>query len=85
MFRSEIFKGRNKVHNPGWENFGQRRGSFNFKVLFMVRKHIILHLGYRFEDIEWEETLLYVMASNNGLFGTGLMRFNEKQLYKKCI
>jgi hypothetical protein len=39
--------------------------------------------GYRLEGEEWEEILLYAIASNGDFFGTGMMGFSEKQLYKK--
>jgi hypothetical protein len=38
--------------------------------------------GRPIEGIEWEEALLYAMASNGDFFGTGMMKFNEKMLYK---
>jgi hypothetical protein len=41
--------------------------------------------GHRFVGIEYYEKLLYSMAPNSKLFGTGLTRFNEKQLYKKFL
>jgi hypothetical protein len=42
-------------------------------------------VGYQFDGIEYEERLLYSMAANSELFGTGLTRYNEKQLYKKFL
>jgi hypothetical protein len=43
-----------------------------------------MHPGYVFEGLSWEEELLYVMTSNCDLFGTGMFRYTEKQIYKKC-
>jgi hypothetical protein len=42
-------------------------------------------VGHQFYGIEFEEKLLYSMAANSELFGTGMNRFNEKQLYKKFL
>jgi hypothetical protein len=42
-------------------------------------------IGIRLEGREWEETLLYAMASNSDLFGMAMMRYNEKQLLKKFL
>jgi hypothetical protein len=42
-------------------------------------------VGHQFYGIEYEERLLYSMAANSELFGTGLTRYNEKQLYKKFL
>jgi hypothetical protein len=39
----------------------------------------------RLEGRELEETLLYALASNSDLFGTAMMRYNEKQLLKKFL
>jgi hypothetical protein len=39
----------------------------------------------RLEGREWEETLLYAMASNSDLFGIAMMRYNGKQLLKKFL
>jgi hypothetical protein len=42
-------------------------------------------VGHQFYDIDFEERLLYSMAANSELFGTGMTRFNEKKLYKKFL
>jgi hypothetical protein len=42
-------------------------------------------VGHQFYGIEYEERLLYSMAANSELFGTGMTRYNEKQLYKKFL
>jgi hypothetical protein len=60
-------------------------GDFKHKVLDEVRRNIILNLGHRFKCREWEETLLYSMASFSDLFGTATTRFNEKQFVKKFL
>jgi hypothetical protein len=39
--------------------------------------------GDRMEGEKWEEALLYAIASNGDLFGTGMTTYNEKALYKK--
>jgi hypothetical protein len=44
-----------------------------------------MNLGYRFEGIEFEEKLLYCMASNSDLFGTEMTRYSENQLYKNFL
>jgi hypothetical protein len=54
-------------------------------VLRRVREQIFNRLGRHFEGREWEETLLYSMAANCNVFGTGIIRFSEKQLYKKFL
>jgi hypothetical protein len=41
--------------------------------------------GHRIEGVEWEETLLYAMASNDDFFGTRMNAFNEKMLYKNFL
>jgi hypothetical protein len=58
---------------------------FRNKVLDDVRRKIIRTLGNRFTGKEWEEMLLYAMASNSGLFGTAMKRYNERQLLKKFL
>jgi hypothetical protein len=55
------------------------------KILDDARRRIIRHLGQRFEGREWEEILLYVMASNRDLFGSTMMKFREKQMLKKFL
>jgi hypothetical protein len=42
-------------------------------------------MSNRFESREWEETLLYAIASNSVLFGTAMMRNHEKQLRKNFL
>jgi hypothetical protein len=66
-----------------WDNFGYTGSSFQHRVLYNLRREIIHLVGYKFEGIEYEKKLLYSMAGNSELFGTGLTRYNEKQLYKK--
>jgi hypothetical protein len=39
----------------------------------------------RIEGREWDETLLYAMANNSDLFGTAMIRYNEKQMLKKFL
>jgi hypothetical protein len=41
--------------------------------------------GNRMEGEKWEEALLYAIASNGDLFGTGMTTYNEKMLYKKFL
>jgi hypothetical protein len=85
LFRSEIFKNRGSSSTSGYEAFGNRKGSFAMKVLYQVRCTMLRSANYRIEGIEWEETLLYAMASNGHYFGTDMIEFNEKSLYKKFI
>jgi hypothetical protein len=37
------------------------------------------------EGESWEEALLYAIASNGDLFGTGMTKYNEKMLYKRYM
>jgi hypothetical protein len=71
-----------KNDNFGYKNTGK---SFRNRMLYQLRQKIILFLGYRFQGLEFEEMLLYNMASNKDLFGTAMTRYREKQLYKKFI
>jgi hypothetical protein len=41
--------------------------------------------GIGIEGMKWEEALLYAMASNGDFFGTEMMKFNEKMLYKNFL
>jgi hypothetical protein len=59
--------------------------SFKHRVLYSLRREIIHSVDHQFYGIEFEEKLLYSMAANSELFGTGMNRFNEKQLYKKIL
>jgi hypothetical protein len=74
LFQSSIFKKRRSDDRRS--NFGYMKGSFCHKVLYEVKQRIINNLGCRFENREWEETLLYAMASNSDLFGTVMMRYH---------
>jgi hypothetical protein len=84
LFKSEIFKHR-RTNNEcyGWETFGNREGTFAKKVLYYVREEMLKKAGNRIEGENWEEALLYAIASNGDFFGTGMMNLSEKQLYKK--
>jgi hypothetical protein len=82
LFQSEIFKNRVSSSSAGWETFGNYTGTFAQKVIYMVRSRMLRCAGERINGVEWEETLLYEMASNGDYFGTGMMKFNEKMLYK---
>jgi hypothetical protein len=83
LFQGSIFKRRKK--DGVYNNFGPKHRSFADKALYELREKLIRNLGYRFESREWEETLLNVMVSNSDLFGTAMMRYHEKQLYKKFL
>jgi hypothetical protein len=85
LFQSEIFKNRGSCKIFGYECFGNKEGRFAKKVLYMVRNKIIRSAGRQIDGLEWEETLLYAMASNGDYFGTGMMKFNEKILYKNFL
>jgi hypothetical protein len=54
-------------------------------VLYDLKHEITYLLRHRFELVEYEEKLLYNMASNSEIFGTAMFRYNEKQLYKKFL
>jgi hypothetical protein len=82
---SDILKRRRTRKCDGSELFGNQTGSFAKKVLSYVRKTILNQTGNQIEDRKWEETLIYAMASNGDFIGTAMMRFNEKQLYKKFL
>jgi hypothetical protein len=64
---------------------GNRCGSFAKKVLCFVMNTILRSAGNQIKGLEWEEALLYSMASNEDYFGTGMMRYSEAQLYKKFL
>jgi hypothetical protein len=81
LFVSEIFKKRKSCEK--WNRMGE--GNFKNKVMDNVRRRIFSNLGLRFEGREWEETLLYAMASNSDLFGTAMERYNERQLLKRFL
>jgi hypothetical protein len=85
LFQSEIFKKRRSSATFGYKAFGNRKGTFTKKVLYMVRSKMLRNAGYQISGVEWEETLLYAMASNGDYFGTGMMKFNEKMLYKNFL
>jgi hypothetical protein len=50
-----------------------------------LRQETISRLGPLIDGIEFEEKLLYNMASNSEPFGKAMTRYNEKQLYKKIL
>jgi hypothetical protein len=81
LFESDIFRSR---RSPScWNHL--EICDFKHKVLDEVRRNIISNLGYRISAIEWEETLLYSMASCSDLFGTAISKYNEKQFVKKFL
>jgi hypothetical protein len=53
------------------------------QIIYELKWQIQALLGYIFEGIEFEELVLYSMASNSDLFDTGMFRYREKQLDKK--
>jgi hypothetical protein len=84
LFESDIFRNRrNNGECYGWETLGCREGTCAKKVHYFVREQLLKKAGYRIEGVEWEETLLYAIASNGDFFGTGMMALSEKQLYRK--
>jgi hypothetical protein len=85
LFRSQIFKHRRSSQSGGCEIFGTNEGSFAKKVLYYVRSEMLKGAGNTIEGESWEEALIYAIASNGDFFGTGMMKFNEKMLYKKFI
>jgi hypothetical protein len=78
LFQSEIFKYRRKEANKFY-------GGFKITVLRAIREIIFIQLTNKYGTREFEEMLLYSMAANCDMFGTGMMRFSEKQLYKKFL
>jgi hypothetical protein len=85
LFQGRLFKYRRSRRKDFCNNFGYKGSSFKHQVLYNLRREIIHMVGYQFDGIEYEERLLYSMAANSELFGTGLTRYNEKQLYKKFL
>jgi hypothetical protein len=80
LFKSSIFVHRKKQIYYAAELFGNRSGTFATKVLYFVRETILRRAGNQIGGIDWEEALLYSMASNGNYFGTGMMRYTEGQL-----
>jgi hypothetical protein len=85
LFESEIFRNRRTEQSYGWETFGTNEGLFGKKVLFYVRSEMLKGAGKCIKGVNWEEDLIYIIARNGDFFGTGMMKFNEKMLYKKFI
>jgi hypothetical protein len=85
LFRSDIFKHRRSEQSYGWETFGTYEGSFAKKVLYYVRSEMLKGAVNRIEGEKWEEALIYAIASNGDFFGTGMMKFYEKMLYKNFM
>jgi hypothetical protein len=85
LFKSDLFTNRKGQRCYGSECFSSHEGTFAKKVLYFVRETIVRRAGEQITGIDWEEALLYSMASNGDYFGTGMMRYNETQLYKKCL
>jgi hypothetical protein len=54
-------------------------------VLSELKHDIQRGLGYRFEEVDFKEKLIYSIVSNSDLFGSSMMRYKEKQLFKKCL
>jgi hypothetical protein len=42
-------------------------------------------IGYQIEELDWEEALLYAMASNGDYFDSGMTKFSEKLLDSKIL
>jgi hypothetical protein len=80
-----LFKHRNDQEKGYCDNFGYKESSLKYRVLFSLRRGIKHSVGHQFYGIEYEERLLYSMAANSELFGTGLTRYNENQLCKKFL
>jgi hypothetical protein len=85
LFKSELFVHRKRQRCFGWENFGNRNGSFAKKALSFVREMILRNAGNQIGGIDWEEALLYSIASNGDFFGKGMMKYNKAQLYKRFL
>jgi hypothetical protein len=80
LFESKLFKDRYSSFKKTGRFIG-KDDKFNNVVLAELRKEIQMGLGYRFINIEFEEKVLHAMASNCDMFGSGIFRYNEKQLY----
>jgi hypothetical protein len=64
LFKLQIFRHRRTEKCHGYEAFGNRKGTFPKRVLCESRNRIIRSAGNQIGGLEWEETLLYAMASN---------------------
>jgi hypothetical protein len=85
LFQGRLFKLRYDKEKDFYDNFGYKSSSFKHRVLYDLRRKIINFAGHEFYAIEYEEKLFYSMSANSILFGTGMTRFNQKQLYKKFL
>jgi hypothetical protein len=85
LFKSDLFINRRSQKYYGYETFGNQVGSFAKKELSFVRNEMLRSAGNQIGGLDWREALLYPMASNGDYFGTGMMKYNEKQLYKKFM
>jgi hypothetical protein len=85
LFQGRMFRCRHEKQKEVYDNFGYKSKSFKHQILFDLRHRILRGVGDEFYGIEYEEKLLYSMVANSELFGTGMTRFNEKQLYKKFL
>jgi hypothetical protein len=85
LFLSDMFKYRRTQKCNGSESFDNQTGSFAMKVLSYVKNRVISQADNQIGGRDWEEALIYAMASNGDYFGTGMMRYNERQIYKKFL
>jgi hypothetical protein len=53
--------------------------------LYYVREEMLRGVEYRIQGMKREEALLYAIASNGDFFGTGMMKFSKKMLYKNFL
>jgi hypothetical protein len=81
LFQSEIFKNR-RTHFQDKHQHLSKGSNFNSLVLAELKEHIQMHLGFRFEGVDFEEKVLYNMASICDMFGSGMFRYREKKLLK---
>jgi hypothetical protein len=84
LFEGKLFKDRHTSFKKT-DIFMRKDDKFNSVILAELREEIQMFLGNRFQGIEFEEKVLYAMASNCGMFGSGMFRYNEKQLFKKFL
>jgi hypothetical protein len=69
LFQSQIFKDRRQEAKKYY-------GGFKITVLRRIRELIFSYRTSYYGTREFEEMLLYSMAANCDMFGTGMMRFN---------
>jgi hypothetical protein len=80
-FVSKSFKERTKGKHYG--SITMKKGSFDLDIWNKIRLKLLNEAGDVKENQEFYEELLYSMGATSGMFGTGVARYNEKQLYDR--